>query len=195
MNELISSSEEQATEGAILESISNTAQPKQNETEESNEQEKAPEIIIQVLTCEEEKISTTENENNDKSASLTIIVESTPIVEEKSLISPPRKSARLSAKRRLSSTDCDSSGSRCDSPVPRRRSTRLNSSSIQETPKLDDKNKKLTPIIELSTVAEKTENKTPIKIQQSGDGTKTKAEDELVDELASAFVEEFIDNE
>lgn len=189
MNELVSNSKEQAVEEVIPESISD--QSEQNKIEESIEPENASEIIMQVSTCEQSKISTTEDETNDKNALLTINVESTPAEAEKSALSPPRKSARLSLKRRLSSTDCDSSSSRCDSPIPRRRSTRLNSNAVQEAAKSDEKNKKLPAIIELNTVAETT----PLKTQQTGNEIKTKAEDELVDELASAFVEEFVNNE
>lgn len=100
-------------------------------------------------------------------------------------ISPPRKSARLTAKRRDSTADSDSR----ESPVPKRRSMRLNSASSQDTPptKIRDEAK----VKKMPTIAE-------TNAQSGRDSTektdaKNFSEQALVDELAAAFVEEFID--
>lgn len=106
-------------------------------------------------------------------------------------VSPPRKSARLSAKRRDSIADSDISvTSKCESPIPRRRSMRFNSTSSVDTP--PKRAKEETIIKKLPTIneAEKQTNEVqPSKDDNDGQ----KSEKELVDEMAAAFVEEFID--
>lgn len=115
--------------------------------------------------------------------------------------SPPRKSARLSLKRG-SSTDRDTpSPARLESPMPRRRSTRLSSitSTESSTPKPDDSStKKMSVIKEADEDEEAKKRENPTKNENTADKPIAKEEsnaneDDLVDELASAFVDEFLD--
>lgn len=173
-----------------------------------------PEEVPQSATVEVEEIDKTtspaEDDSEEKvteSTEVKLMESSTPpqsqqqpqedtvkdVVEEsneQSLPSPPRKSARLSAKRRDSATDSDASITRCESPIPRRRSLRRNSISVQDsTPaKTKDESKKLPVITEVDGSAKSPKTKTTENETQQ-------SEKALVDELASAFVEEFIDDE
>lgn len=124
---------------------------------------------------------------------LKIVVEES--LEEKPLTSPPRKSARLSAKRRDSATDSDvSSTAMRDSPILRRRSLRRNSISLQDsTPskaKDEPASKALPTIIEIDKTDTGSDHTSSIIRNESEQSEKA-----LIDELAAAFVEEFIDNE
>lgn len=123
--------------------------------------------------------------------SLSIVIEDDDddnIEGEEPLVSPPRKSARLSAKRRDSSTE-NEIGSRkmTDSPVPKRRSMRLNSSSSQDTP---PKSREESCIKKMPTITENVKENTQ---DESDRSAKNNSEQALVDELAAAFVDEFID--
>lgn len=129
-------------------------------------------------------------ENRQEETTVKIVVEESS--EEKPLTSPPRKSARLSAKRPDSAasvaTDSDVSvTSKPESPVPRRRSLRRNSTSSQDATPIKAKEdlsiKKLPTIVETTDSSNAAQNETQ------------KCEKALVDELAAAFVEDFIDDE
>lgn len=116
--------------------------------------------------------------------------------EEKPLTSPPRKSARLSAKHQDSSMDSDiSTTTKSESPVPRRRSLRRNSTSSQDATPVKSKEepliKKLPTIVE---TADQIDSKSKPTTSNNENEIKT-SEKELVDELAAAFVEEFIDDD
>lgn len=102
--------------------------------------------------------------------------------EDRALKSPPRKSARLSAKRRLSAS-MDSPTVRSDSPLPRRR-TRRNSNSLQDTPKPHNLLVSLSPISESQQA-----NENQFIVEED----KTDKAAEKIDELASAFIEEFVE--
>lgn len=111
------------------------------------------------------------------------------IIDDKPLASPARKSARLSAKRHDLISDSDILvTTRTDSPLPRRRSRRLSSTSSQDTPtKPRDEavTKKLPTITENDKLIDQTDS--------SAENEAHKNEKQMVDELAAAFVEEFID--
>lgn len=129
--------------------------------------------------------------------------------DDKTLTSPPRKSARLSAKRRLSeSIDSPIVRSeppivRSESPFPRRRSARRNSnvSQLYEATKTDGLNVTLLTIDETQTFEDTTEQATKAgeTAEESSNESKLDKSEEDVDELASAFilefVEEFVDGE
>lgn len=106
-------------------------------------------------------------------------------------ITPPRKSARLSAKRRDSIAEAETvTRMKSESPIPRRRSMRLGSTSSLDTPsKAKDEliSKKLPTISETDKGTANKDNETKV------DGENTNGNNTLVDELAAAFVEEFID--
>lgn len=130
------------------------------------------------------------NNSTDAPAETTPVKSSSndAMAESDSLKSPPRKSARLSAKRRLSAS-IDSPSSRSESPLPRRRSTRRNSNTLTESPKLDSLCVTLSRIDETqlsdeSTSAEPTTNAEAAKSDKNDD----------IDELASAFIEEFVED-
>lgn len=108
--------------------------------------------------------------------------------ENDALKSPPRKSARLSAKRRLS-TSIDSPSSRSESPLPRRRSTRRNSNSLlAEPPKLDN----LT--VALSRIDETLQSDESASVDSKGPADAAESDkSKEIDDLASAFIEEFVE--
>lgn len=118
--------------------------------------------------------------------------------EEKPLTSPPRKSARLSAKRRDSTnTDSDISvTTKSESPLPIRRSLRRNSTSSQDATPVKAKDeltvKKLPTIVETADQADGKDKQIASSTDENATQTSEKA---LVDELAAAFVEEFIDDD
>lgn len=144
----------------------------------------------------EEATAQSEQKNTEKSSLSTNHTESVKIViddseDEKPLTSPPRKSARLSAKRRDSTTESEHLiVTKCESPLPRRRSMRLGSTSSQDTP--SPKMRDETTVKKLPTIVENEKTDT-----QNEDNSKAENENQnenaLVDELAAAFVEEFID--
>lgn len=111
--------------------------------------------------------------------------------EEKPLTSPPRKSARLSAKRRDSAIDSDISVTKSESPIPRRRSLRRNSTSSQDIPP-PTKSKEESVPQKLATIEETDKTDSQAKSIIIDNETR-KSEMELVDELAASFVDEFID--
>lgn len=112
--------------------------------------------------------------------------------EKKPLKSPPRKSARLSAKRRDSATDSDVSiTTRTESPIPKRRSLRRNSISLQDTTSANSKEEPVSN--KLPTIIET--DKTVANAKQTSENELQKSEKELVDELAAAFVGDFINDE
>lgn len=119
--------------------------------------------------------------------------------DDKALKSPPRKSARLSAKRRLSES-LDSPIVRSESPLPRRRSTRRNSnaSQLSEATKSDGLNITLSTIDETQQIDDTTiltpeTTEKADKTDESLNESKSDKADESVDELASAFIEEFVE--
>lgn len=111
------------------------------------------------------------------------------------LISPPRKSARLEAKRRDSTSSNTESelGSRkiTDSPVPKRRSVRLNSTSSQDTPPAKIREESI--IKKMPTITEHEKSNVQDEIDSGAKKDKNNSDQTLVDELAAAFVEEFIE--
>lgn len=129
----------------------------------------------------------------DESLSIVIIDDDDDDVErEVPSISPPRKSARLSAKRRDSTTENESDSRKLsESPLPKRRSMRLNSASSQDTPppKIRDESS----IKKMPTISENVKDVQGECDRSEKDGNKNKCEQALVDELAAAFVDEFID--
>lgn len=149
------------------------------------------EPIVQIAD-EEEKSQMPSNVLSDLDVDVVeIVIDDSS--DEKPLVSPPRKSARLSALRRDSMTDSEISvTSKCESPVPRRRSMRLSSTSSIDTPprrpKEDNNIKKLPTIAESEKPANDVQSPKP-KVNDDAQ----KSEKEMVDELAAAFVGEFID--
>lgn len=111
-------------------------------------------------------------------------------------LSPPRKSARLTAKReRTDSTSSRTSLTRCESPLtpytPRRRSTRISSLTVQEsTPSRTDE----IVSTQLSTIAENSPKATNSTVDCNG-GIEKKTEDEMVDQLFADFVDESADEQ
>lgn len=169
--------------------------------------ETVSETLVQTKTIHLEKASTSSVQEDAKSKekkprqpideSLSIVIDDDDdvvnVAEAEPSISPPRKSARLSAKRRDSSTENEiSSRKLCDSPVPKRRSMRLNSASSQDTPpaksREESTNKKMPTI---SEIEKDTAHSDTIDCGVQND--RNNSEQALVDELAAAFVEEFID--
>lgn len=131
--------------------------------------------------------------------------------DDRALKSPPRKSARLSAKRRLSES-IDSPIVRCESPLSRRRTTRRNSnaSQLSEPTKPDGLNVTLSTIdesqqivdtqqideihqIDDTTVLAPEATEKADKTDESLNESKSDKAEEAVDELASAFIEEFVE--
>lgn len=158
--------------------------------------------LIAVLTEPIASIETESNEEQEKSESQTLSQsssnndETVEIIDDSSdeapLVSPPRKSARLSAKRRDSITDSEISvTSKCESPVPRRRSMRLGSTSSVDTPPRKPKDE--TVIKKLPTIVEAEKPATEEAQSTKVDDETRKSEKDLVDEMAAAFVGEFID--
>lgn len=141
--------------------------------------------------AQEKSIEINDSSSEDKQAEV-VLVESAIMIdsssesvadsEDRALKSPPRKSARLSAKRRLSAS-IDSPTVRSDSPSLRRR-TRRNSNSQQDTPTMDNLVVSLSPISESQQT---NENKFVVEENETDMAT------EKIDELASAFIEEFVE--
>lgn len=159
-----------------------------NTTEQAEEKSNASEV-------ESVQLPSTEKEPQQQEDAVKIVVEESS--EEKPLTSPPRKSARLSAKRRDSATDSDISvTTKSESPVPRRRSLRRNSTSSQDgTPakaKEELANKKLPTIVE---TVDQADGKSKQTTSNDNENETKKDEKALVDELAAAFVEDFIDDD
>lgn len=129
--------------------------------------------------------------STDKEEIEGIIIDDSSDDEMPEKVSPPRKSARLSAKRRDSIADSDISvTSKCESPIPRRRSMRLNSASSVDTP--PKRAKEETIIKKLPTINEAEKQTNEVQASKD-DNDGQKSEKELVDEMAAAFVGEFID--
>lgn len=161
-----------------------------------------------------EPITTTNDEivDNVKSSPVKELPESIPTIEidpspdtvadndDKSLKSPPRKSARLSAKRRLSES-LDSPIVRSESPLPRRRSTRRNSNSSQvsEIAKSDALNVTLSTIAETQQQIDDATGEESVPTEETAiaedavNTSKSDKADQSIDELASAFIEEFVE--
>lgn len=113
-------------------------------------------------------------------------------IEELPSISPPRKSARLEAKRRDSTTENEiCSRKMSESPVPKRRSVRLNSTSSQDTPPAKIREESI--IKKMPTITENEKNIGQSEVDSGAKNDKNNSEQALVDELAAAFVEEFIE--
>lgn len=107
--------------------------------------------------------------------------------EEIPLTSPPRKSARLSAKRERSDST-SSYQSITDSSIPKRRSIRLSSISMQES--TPSKAGEVSVGAHLTTIPE---NRPPVEPVKSTGSTETKQKvdhDERIDELLADFVDE-----
>lgn len=158
---------------------------------ESIPQVESTDAQIEVVTLQtEETGKERETAPNKIDDTVTIVIDESE--DEQPLTSPPRKSARLSAKRRDSTTESEISvTSKCDSPVPRRRSMRLGSTSSQDTP--PPKVKSDSTIKKLPTIEENEKVGAPNPNNSSAENDSRKSENALVEELAAAFVEEFID--
>lgn len=152
-------------------------------------EEKPTEAEGSTLRIESTVNNSQEGKSTKPNEELTIVIDESD--DEKPLSSPPRKSARLSAKRRDSIAESESSiTSKCESPLPKRRSLRLSSTSSQDTPPTKVREE---TIKKLPTIKE-TENN--VASNQSNPVTENDIDNNdkaLVDELAAAFVEEFID--
>lgn len=123
---------------------------------------------------------------------LSIVIDDNDDVEGELSISPPRKSARLEAKRRDSTSENEMSTRRMsESPVPKRRSMRLNSTSSQDTPpaKIRDE----TIIKKMPTITEIEKSNGQSEVDGSASNGKHNSDQALVDELAAAFVDDFIE--
>lgn len=146
---------------------------------------------------ESNKIKETEPAKKQIDESLSIVIvddddDDVNVEQNEPLVSPPRKSARLTAKRRDSTSENDTNSRKMtESPVPKRRSTRLNSAASQDTPPpkiRDESSAKKMP-----TITENVKDKAENECDHSAKNEKNKSDQALVDELAAAFVEEFID--
>ncbi|XP_055325802.1 proline-, glutamic acid- and leucine-rich protein 1 [Sitodiplosis mosellana] len=143
------------------------------------------------------QLVTTHTETQQEETIKIVVEESS---EEKPLTSPPRKSARLSAKRPDSAAaDSDTSvTTKPESPVPRRRSLRRSSTSSQDATPF--KAEEEPAVKKLPTIVE-TGDQTDVNTKATASGSialeneTQKSEKALVDELAAAFVEEFIDDD
>lgn len=124
----------------------------------------------------------------DTSSQLSQSFEAIAASEEAPLTSPPRKSARLSAKRERSDST-SSHRSITDSPIPKRRSTRLSSISMQEsTP--NKAGGEVTSGGHLTTIPE---NSPPVELAKSTISTENQQKEdntERIDELLADFVDE-----
>lgn len=123
---------------------------------------------------------------------LSIVIDDNDDVDEELSISPPRKSARLEAKRR----DSNSENELCtrkmsESPVPKRRSMRLNSTSSQDTPPAKIRDESI--IKKMPTITEIGKTHAESEVDGSVKNDKNNCDQALVDELAAAFVDEFIE--
>lgn len=191
----------------MIEEVNALPKPQSQASEEVSKDEPSVEVIeeqidsnVQVKDKNEPvQIISTEKENQQVETQgetvKTTVEESS---EEKPLTSPPRKSARLSAKRRDSTnTDSDISvTTKPESPLPIRRSLRRNSTSSQDATPVKAKDestvKKLPTIVETTDQADGKNKQTTSSTDENETQTSEKA---LVDELAAAFVEEFIDDD
>lgn len=112
--------------------------------------------------------------------------------DEELSISPPRKSARLEAKRRDSTSENEiCTRKMSESPVPKRRSMRLNSTSSQDTPPAKIRDESI--IKKMPTITEIEKNNAQSEVDGIANNEKNNCDQALVDELAAAFVEEFIE--
>lgn len=171
----------QAGETSKNESAENVDSGEQTVEENNGENEKEGLIENEIFASKQSK-----QESQGEAVKVFIEEEA----EEKPLTSPPRKSARLSAKRRDSATDSDISiTTKSESPVPRRRSLRRNSTSSQDIPP-PPKAKEEPP--KLPTIDENDKTDSQAKLLEA-ENENCNNEKTLVDELAAAFVEEFID--
>lgn len=177
--------EEVRSNNESFELISVQTQPVEDE---SNEEQDEKQDKKQEHEQEEDKLAAP---STDKEEIEGIIIDDSSDDEIPEKVSPPRKSARLSAKRRDSIADSDVSvASKCESPGPRRRSMRLNSASSVDTPPKRAKEEIIIKKLPTINEAEKQTNEVqPSKDDNDGQ----KSEKELVDEMAAAFVGEFID--
>lgn len=149
------------------------------------------EIPTEISSSSESKGKETRPSRQPLDESLSIVIDDD--IEEEPLISPPRKSARLSAKRRDSTTENEiCSRKMSESPIPKRRSMRLNSTSSQDTPPAKAK-EDLTTVKKMPTIAENEKDNAQMESNHSVKNDKNGSEQALIDELAAAFVDEFID--
>lgn len=180
--------EEVRSNNESVELISVQTQPISPVEHESNEEHDEEQDKEQKYEQEEDKLAPP---STDKEEIEGIIIDDSSDDEMPEKVSPPRKSARLSAKRRDSIADSDISvTSKCESPIPRRRSMRFNSTSSVDTP--PKRAKEETIIKKLPTINEAEKQTNEVQASKD-DNDGQKSEKELVDEMAAAFVGEFID--
>lgn len=141
----------------------------------------------QVIELAEPKVNTPNNK------ALSIVIDDNDDHDEEELsISPPRKSARLEAKRRDSNSENEmSSRKMSESPVPKRRSMRLNSTSSQDTPPAKIRDESI--VKKMPTITENDKNNTRSEVDGNAKNGKNNSDQALVDELAAAFVDDFIE--
>lgn len=123
----------------------------------------------------------------DTSSKLSQSFEAIAASEEAPLTSPPRKSARLSAKRERSDST-SSHRSITDSPIPKRRSTRLSSISMQES--TPNKAGEVSIGGHLTTIPENSPPVEPAKLTNSTENEQNEDNTERIDELLADFVDE-----
>lgn len=179
------SKDQKSIDTQTVSSSTNTSIATEQAKDESNDGEQ---------TESDQALDVTHTEDRQEEATVKIVVEESS--EEKPLTSPPRKSARLSAKRPDSAasvaTDSDVSVTpKPESPVPRRRSLRRSSTSSQDATPV--KAKEDSVIKKLPTIVETTDDNAASS--NAAQNETQKSEKALVDELAAAFVEDFIDDD
>lgn len=181
----------------------NLTQNKANESvkltaADSNEvKQTVSEVLVEAPTIPIEAASPTSPEPQVKEPTepiketVSIVIDDDDDDEELS-ISPPRKSARLEAKRRDSTSENEiCTRKMSESPVPKRRSMRLNSTSSQDTPPAKIRDESI--IKKMPTITEIEKNNAQSEVDGIANNEKNNCDQALVDELAAAFVEEFIE--
>lgn len=177
-------------EGEQMEDAVDSTTVHDEQPSEHIESPQGPTIQVEEA-ADEKRIEINDSSSEDKNTEATL-AESAIVIDsssdsvadsdDRALKSPPRKSARLSAKRRLSAS-IDSPTVRSESPLARRR-TRRNSNSQQDLSKMDNVVVTLSPIKESQ---QSNEN------QFTVDESKADKTEEKIDEMASAFIEEFVE--
>lgn len=151
-------------------------------------------IISQALAAEKEQSSLNrQSETFEAKTPSYCSVQLTDIIRE---ASPPRKSSRLNSLSTSVTPNVENdSPVRQDSPSPRRKSARLSSISIQETPQKLDELLAPKQILLVDEPKPSKSNEVVSNVELTKDNSTTQNVDDLVNEMVSAFVDEFIDDE
>lgn len=172
----------EATEEMAQVTISSQPEPVSKE----DGQEKVEDETIESIPPRTSPEQSVEGQSSDLNKTVHEEVED----DDEELPSPPRKSARLSAKRERTDSTSSSVHSRTmsESPLPRRRSTRLSSITAQEASPSRSGDKS-----QLTTIRETSPQPSTSKTEPDTQTADENEEDERLNELLADFVDDIVE--